>query len=666
MKKTIVLILIVMLAIMAVGASGVAAFAEDQHVSTYTPNHKGYTLNTLFDKNGKPCGVKFFGYYFGTSGIQVVAEIYSSDALKLDFYVGDDEAVLSSTQSNSKKELLLLAESIHELIIEVDECANTGYDGSDNLPCSDIWRYNQAKQGDRLKIAAKTYEMLKLAKAMYEETNGAFNPAVYRLVDLWGFSSRIYTNGAFDVATYPYDRPVTAEQFFSNGYPLPQEEYVAAFSKREFVDFSDDALELTQNGDCYYVTKKVVPAVVEGVEFQQWLDLGGIAKGFVVDEITQLLQSSGIYRYYVDAGSSSSSFGLNVNGEKSTLSLVDPFAPNSNLYQQVLMSFEVGTSTVSTSGQYVRKYVTDGVEYSHIIDGTTGAPAQTGVKMVSVIVPQTCGLWAGKGDCLTTALTVMGKDQAIEFINDLSKQNVTVVMLYETFDGKREICSNLSRKDIKSKGTYFEEYAWVLSQNDGEFFYDAEVTFGKDSATTKTVAIVLGCVVGAGLIAFLIFHCVKNKKGPLQKIAYARAEKPFKPADVGAYLLVALLIVVLFGVFFSEESENIQTVCVTDTSTGEELFLYNVVRDEYKFNGGSNGWQMQLSRDSDGITVAFFREIDGEMHKNVLKITRGTPSVKMIDSVCGFHKDCVRNFGEITQSGGVIVCSPNRLKVTTT
>lgn len=659
MKKLCVVILILLLACACVPAV-VFAQSETEHSATYVPEHKGYRLTTLID-GGKIVGAKFSGYYFGASGIQVVVEIYSS----LDFYLGDDDSLLTSEQQDAKQEIVALAEEIHHLITKVDECANTTYNG-DGLPCSDIWSYNQAKQDDTLEISVETYEMLKLAKEMYNDTDGAFNPAVYRLVDLWGFSSRIYSQGAFDVATYPYDRPVSVEEFLTTGYPLPKEKYVEAFSQKQFVDFSDTAVTLTQDGENYFVTKNVAPVTVDGVEFQQWLDLGGIAKGFVVDEITQLLQNKGFDRYYVDAGFSSSAHGLDAYGNNPILTLADPFVSNS-FSAQALLSFEIEQSTVSTSGQYVRRYVTKGVEYSHIIDGTTGAPAQTGVKMVSVVVPQTNGLWAGKGDCLTTALTVMGRDKIVEFVNGyLKKHGITVVVLLETFDGKQEICTNLPKNSVKNKGQYFDNYAWTLSQEDGNYFYDSEATFDRDSFSTKTIAWVLAAVCGTGLLALLIFHVVKGKKGALQNVAFARNDKPFKAADVGAYLLVALLIVVLFGVFFSEESTAFQTVAVTDTETGEQLFFYNALRNEYKVQQGENCWQIQVEQTNSGITVTFSREIDGETRFNVVEIIGGrAPTVKMADSLCGFSQDCVRNFDEISQSGGVIVCSPNRLKVTT-
>lgn len=665
MKK---LLLIILIALVLCATLPVVAFASDDvsHAMEYVPSHKQYKITTLV-QNGKCVGAKFFGSYFGKSNIQVVVEIYSSPQLVLDFYVGDES--LTVAQQQNKQKLVALAEEINNLINQVDMCANTTYNGQNDLPLSDIYRYNQATQGQKLQISWQTYQMLTIAKQMYAQTNGAFNPAVYRLVDLWGFSSRIYSNGAFDTSTYPYDRPVTSQQFATSGYPLPEQKFIDAFSAPQFVNFGDDAVVLTQQGDQYFVEKQVAPVVVDGVEYQQWLDLGGIAKGFVVDEIASLLQGEGLQNYYVDAGSSSSAFGQAQNG-KQVLSLTDPFAPYANVMPQLLFGFEIDASTVSTSGQYVRKYVTSGVEYSHIIDGQTGAPAQTGVKMVSVVVPQTQGLWAGQGDCLTTALTVMGKDQIVQFVNGyLKDNNVTVVVLFETFDGKQEIISNLSKSAVVSTGKYFQNYAWTLSQNqDGSFAYNGNSALVTQSGTTfKTIAIVLACLCGAGLVALLVFHLVAGKKNALQLVQHAKNEKPFKAADVGVYLLVALVIVVLFCVFFADEKQQLQKVVVTDTQNGQQLFLYNVLRNEYYFNSqNANGWQMQTEQSQNGLTVTFWKEIDGEKHFNTLTITTGrTPSVKITKSLCGFHQDCVHNFGEITQAGGVIVCSPNQLKVTT-
>lgn len=668
MKKLVLCILILSALLATLPVAATAAETSAAHTATYQGN--GFLLTSLV-RNGSVVGVRFSGYYFGGSGIQVVAEVYSNSQWDLSFYIGDadyaegTEGCLTPQQTQTKHQLVEFFEQVHQLINQVDGCANTQYDG-EIAPQSDIFRFNTATAGTTLEVSQQTYEMLQIAKEMYTQTEGAFNPAVYRLVDLWGFSSRIWSYGNFGL---PYDRPVTAEQFYNEGYPLPDNKYIQAFSQSEFVNFDDSAVVLTQQAGKFFVTKNVQPAVVDGVEYQQWLDLGGIAKGYVVDQIKVMLQNKGFDGYYIDSGSSSSAFGNSATQQTNTIVLADPFDPAAAVFPTELLSFSAGKCSVSTSGQYVRKYVTNGVEYAHIIDGTTGAPAQTGAVLVSIVVPEEAGLWAGKGDCLTTALTVMGKDKVVEFVNGYLKQNnITIVMAYQTLDGKQQIISNLSSDQITSTGTNFASYAWALEQNEeGVFVYTEDGSLDiSDPNANRTLVIVLGSLTGCAVLAMVVFKLVR-RTSTLSKLQNVRTEKPFKVADIVIYGAVVLVIVVLFSAFFGQEKQAFSVVIAEDMETGEQLFYYNVVRKEYIFNANNtNGWQLSVQTDSSQVVVTLSRTIDGQQHFNTFCITTGfSPSVKMTDSLCGFHQDCVVSFGAVTQQGGAIVCSPNRLRLVT-
>ncbi|MCM1394982.1 MAG: FAD:protein FMN transferase [Corallococcus sp.] len=649
-----------------------SAAADSPRNDYYQPAHKNYMLLSKDnDGDGEPETVIFAKKYFGRSGIDVRVEIYSSPEMDLSFWIGEDSANLEPEHVATRDKLVLLFNHVHDYLTLVDNCANTTYDGvtkqyyplgTTEYYQSDINKYNQASFGDTIDVSKQTYEMLQIAQEMYLVTDGKFNPAVYRLVDLWGFSSRLYTYGNYGL---PYDR-----RFDENGYPLPDKKYKDAFSEPEFTTFAPDKVVLNKTGDgdnaTYSVTKNVMPVTVDGVTYQQWLDLGGIAKGYAVDGIKEMLSEIGLERYYVTAGGSSTVFGWEYDGGNSVLYTENPFGQYAPL-----LGFEVGKCSVSTSGQYVRRYVTNGVEYAHIIDGVRGEPAQTGLKSVMVVVPESEGLWAGRGDCLTTALTVMGRDKAVEFINGyLKEHNIQVVAVYEPLDtgANKQILSNVDKDDISYKGYGFDDFNWVLKEQDGIFVYDGNAKFGATANPNTVIVIVLASLFGAAVVAIVVYHFVRGHKKSLQNVKSARRDKPFKPADVGAYLVVALLVAVLFAVFFAGgESENWQTVAVTDGINGEQLFLYNAVRNEYQINNNSiNGWTIEVESVADGIKVTFSREIDGEKHFNVIGVTRGTtPSVKMLDSKCGRRQDCMHTFGEVTLSGGTIVCSPNNLKVTT-
>ena len=664
-KRIIIPILLLSILIVSIAFAPVYASADSaSSKSSYTPVHEGYILRTVLDGDGNVAGVRYSGFYFG-GDINVTVDIYSSPSFVVDFYINDSAANYSEAQKLQRKKLIDLAEEIHEYINKVDSLANTQYDGTNKKPLSDIYRYNHYNayaSDSRLKIDEITYEMLLVAKEMYRETDGAFNPAVYRLVDLWGFSSRIYSNGNFGL---PYDRPVTDTEFFKNGYPLPEQKYITAFSAPSFTDFSDSAVTLTQEGDDYYVTKNVMSANVDGTEYEQWLDLGGIAKGYVADGVKAKIRNIGADRFNVDCGSSSMVFGHNYDGGSNTMTIPDPFDPRSILGLGAMLSVEFGQASVSTSGQYIRKYTVDGVEYSHIIDGTKGAPAQTGVKLVSIIAPDD-GDWAGKGDCLTTALTVMGQDRIIEFMNGYLKDNgIEIIVLYQSVDGSKQILSNMEPSAVKKISDNYDDYSWSVEQaEDGSFVYNGK---SKQSSDFTWLIITLGVVVGLCVIGVIVYYFLRGKRSVIANIKLARKDKPFKLGDVGVYVAVVLVIAILFAVFFTGDNEqNIAVVKVLDMQTQEILFAYNVSRNEWTVNVDENGWTVKVEREGNDVIATFTKTIDGEEHYNVMKITRGSAaSVKMTNSVCGFHQECVKNFPAITAPNGSIVCSPNRLKVIT-
>ena len=622
-------------------------------------------LYTVKNPQGECIGVRLTGYYFGGSGITVVADVYSSPGFTIDFNIGANDSTLSDSQISTRNVIVELFSGISQMIDNVDGYANTTYEGG-TVGESDVYRYNMAKYGDTVEIAEETYGMIELAREMYEQTGGAFNPAVYRLVDLWGFSSRIWAQSRFGEQSY--DRVVHQGD---TGYALPDTKYIEAFSSPTFTDFTQNSVTLSNKDGKYFVTKNVIPATVDGEEFEQWIDLGGIAKGYAVDKARAMIAKLGIDRFYVNAGSSSIATGWEYDGGNTTLGMLDAFDPYAEIYQKSLLKVDIGKSSISTSGQNIRKYTVDGIEYAHILDGVTGAPAQTGVRSVMVVVPEEAGeFWATKGDCLTTALTVMGRDKIVDFVNGYLKENgIKIVVQYETLDGRKQLLTNYSESEIEGVSDSYKEFGWALKQDDnGNFYYDADAKFINEMDTYQWILIVLGSVLGVGAIALIVYHFVRGKNRIVKNVQNAKKDKPFKVLDVMVYLCVVLLILVLFYVFiFDTDDAQLQIVNVIDDETGETLFVYNVTRGEYSVNSGNiNGWLIEVEQTGDGVEVTLSREIGGERHFNKLQIVRGSNcSVQMIDSICGFHKDCVRNFPAITRSGGAIVCSPNRIKIVT-
>lgn len=70
---------------------------------------------------------------------------------------------------------------------------------------SAIAKFNAADAGAKIELDQTAYDLLTLAKDIYEKTDGAYNPAVGNLIDLWGFSPRFSDSSNYE-PQYPYDR----------------------------------------------------------------------------------------------------------------------------------------------------------------------------------------------------------------------------------------------------------------------------------------------------------------------------------------------------------------------------------------------------------------------------------------------------------------------------
>ena len=284
---------------------------------------------------------------------------------------------------------------------------------SASRPNSYISEFNQAAAGDTVVLDEISYEVLSLAKKVYVETDGYFNPAVYYCEDIFGFAARPANSGAM-----PYDRE-------DNKKTLPDEKYVTAF--KELADqFSK--VEIFELDSTYYATKPDYVAQIEGDsrEYSLALDLGGIAKGWCVDKVNAMLDEAGVEYGYFNFGESSISVKEFAGGDGNyTVSAGDPRGSGS------YVAFKMKNDNLSTSGDYHKYYEIDGTRYCHIISPVTGEPIQTGVATVTIV-----GGSAGRADALTTALAAMGRERAEQFIKEKLSDSKVIMLVYEDGAGK--------------------------------------------------------------------------------------------------------------------------------------------------------------------------------------------------------------------------------------
>jgi thiamine biosynthesis lipoprotein len=145
------------------------------------------------------------------------------------------------------------------------------------------------------------------------------------------------------------------------------------------------------------------------------INLGGIAKGYVVERGIDLLRHRGIEHAIVTAGGDSRLLG-DRRGRPWMVGIRDPRTDG-----EIAISLPLADEAISTSGDYERYFDEDGVRYHHIITPSTGQPAG-GVHSATVIGPD-----AVITDALSTSVFVMGVDKGLTLIGTLPDYESIVI-----------------------------------------------------------------------------------------------------------------------------------------------------------------------------------------------------------------------------------------------
>lgn len=158
----------------------------------------------------------------------------------------------------------------------------------------------------------------------------------------------------------------------------------------------------------FYNEQHRVPSPEEihaAMETQQW-DLGGALKGYAGQVCADLLKELDIDQAMLNLGGNIQTYGEKPDGSPWQIAIQNP-----NFADDYIGIVSVsGTASVITSGDYQRYFEENGVKYHHILDPETGYPANSGLSSVTIICRD--GL---TGDCLSTALFVMGLEKAADF-----------------------------------------------------------------------------------------------------------------------------------------------------------------------------------------------------------------------------------------------------------
>ena len=222
---------------------------------------------------------------------------------------------------------------------------------------------------------------------LFEASQGAFDPTVQPLVELWGFGlSKRETVSPEDVAGI-----------------MPH------------VGLTFDRIDLNEveHDRVYQFT------TVRKRDAQTGLDFNGIAQGLTVDLLAELLIDHGVVQFMVEVGGEVKCMGERPDGQPWRIAIDQPQADDADGFERTMQTvLEVRNAAVCTSGNYRKFYEEDGVKRSHTISPFTGYPVQHGLLSVTIHATD-----ASTADALATACMVWGPEDGKRFILKYREEN---------------------------------------------------------------------------------------------------------------------------------------------------------------------------------------------------------------------------------------------------
>lgn len=328
------------------------------------------TACTANEKSNANTGISKTGFYLDTLCTITI------------FGLEDADGSLSRLDDEERqRQILLLITDAFKLCDSYEKLL------SKTIDSSEIAKINNAG-GKSVEVSEETAELIRKGIEYGEKSSGAFDITIGKATDLWGF------------------REAEGDEESESGMTgkVPDEERL-----REAMQHVD------------YKKVKISGCTVELADPDMELDLGGIAKGYIADKVTEFLQDRGVTSAIVDLGGNIVAIGGKAEslisdseavGTDFTVGIKDPKSDVGDL----LGTLPVKDKTVVTSGTYERYFVENGEKYHHILNSSTGYPTDTDVLSVTIIADK-----GRSADCdgLSTSCLALGLEKGTELIKQI-------------------------------------------------------------------------------------------------------------------------------------------------------------------------------------------------------------------------------------------------------
>lgn len=242
-------------------------------------------------------------------------------------------------------------------------------------PGSDVLRINDAAGLTPVAVHRDTLAVLDAARHASELTGGKFDITFGALAEIWKFDHD-------QDNTVPDAAAITAR--------LPLVDYRAVH-----VDAAQGTAFISRPGVRVH--------------------LGGIGKGYAVDRAVEQLRAEGFHDFLIQAGGDLYAAGTN-NGTPWTLGIADPRGTHT-----AFAAVPIRDATFSTSGDYERFFMKDGIRYHHLIDPDRGEPARL-CRSVTIVARR-----ALIADVLSTGIFIMGPEAGMALVETMPEVEAVIV-----------------------------------------------------------------------------------------------------------------------------------------------------------------------------------------------------------------------------------------------
>lgn len=232
---------------------------------------------------------------------------------------------------------------------------------------SDIWNINNS-DGEKVSVDEETFTLIALAISYADISDGAFNPALGTVINLWDFNSE-------DAA----------------------------------VPSSQDLEEAMQHTDYKDIILNNEDFTVSLADDQLQVNLGGIAKGYIADQMAGYIKEQGVGSAIINLGGNVYALGSKPDGSNYSVGIQKPFDSTGS----AITAVSVSNMSVVTSGTYERYFEQDGELYHHILDPQTGYPTDNNLLSVTILSDNSVD-----GDALSTTCFVLGLEAGMALIEE--------------------------------------------------------------------------------------------------------------------------------------------------------------------------------------------------------------------------------------------------------